>query len=91
MSDFTSKYFNKYWMIPIAVLFVPLLMDFIRGEDVTIGLLLRLGILLFCAAAYFVGIKLLHLNKSEPLPLYASPLVWLGIPVFCVIAYKIFV
>ena len=91
MSDFISKYYNKYWMVFVAVLLVPPAIDFIRGEDVTIGLLLRSGVLLFCAAAYFVGIKLLHLNKSEPLPLYASPLVWLGIPVFCVIAYEILV
>ena len=77
-------------MIFVAVLFVPLVMDFIRGEDVTTGLLLRFVALLFCAVAYFVCVKLLHLNKSQPLPLYASPVVWLGIPVFCVIAYEIF-
>ena len=88
--EFISKYHIRYWMIFVAVLLVPLVIDFIKGEDVTTDLLVRLGALLFCVVAYLVCIKLLYLNKSEPLPLYASPVVWLGIPVFCVIAYEIF-
>jgi len=88
MNDTEQSFIKKYWPY-LAILFAPPLIKLIGGEDVTTNVLLRLGVIVFCALAYFVGVKVLHLNKSESLPLYASPVVWLGIPVLCVVAYEI--
>ena len=83
---------NKLLLLAIALfILLNVLLEFlsayffggepIKRAAIEFGFYISIGVI--CFVFWFVGIKILHLDATGPVPWYASPVLWLS-PVFVI-------
>lgn len=88
-SDDRKRHF--FWsVVAVFIIQLPLLLYYATsplGFMVLIGLFLLVALLV--GAIYLALVRVLHADREAPIPWYASPIVWLGVPVFAIIIYAL--
>ena len=83
-----KKVLSEYWFLILILIVIPVI-GFAQGTVTIEELLVRGSAIILCAILYLLFIRVLKVYKSGPLAWYATPLVWVGIPVVGITIYGI--
>jgi uncharacterized membrane protein len=82
-----KKYLKEHWIFLLLCVVFPIF-SISQGQDSLRKILLYLFVYLFVfPVCHYIFIKKLGFNKTGPIPIYQSPIFWVGIPVLMVLFY----